>query len=78
MTSVGFPLKELRLHAFASPECPAAPEECCYELYAVSNHYGNLSGACMGTGLIGCFLAGGWGEPLAHCRRPVGCMWGRS
>lgn len=42
--NVSFPLKDLRLHQFASPESPAGPAECCYELYAVSNHYGNLSG----------------------------------
>jgi hypothetical protein len=41
---VSFPLEGLRLHAFASPECPAAPAECTYNLFAVSNHYGNLSG----------------------------------
>lgn len=44
--NVSFPLKDLRLHQFASPESPAGPAECCYELYAVSNHYGNLSGEC--------------------------------
>jgi hypothetical protein len=43
--NVAFPLKGLRLHQFASPECPAGPEECNYNLFAVSNHYGNLSGA---------------------------------
>ena len=42
--SVSFPLEGLRLHAFASPECPAAAAECTYNLFAVSNHYGNLSG----------------------------------
>lgn len=43
--SVTFPLKHLRLHQFASPECGARPAECAYELFAVSNHYGTLSGA---------------------------------
>ncbi|KAL4459011.1 hypothetical protein ABPG75_013876 [Micractinium tetrahymenae] len=42
--NVSFPLKDLRLHQFASPESSAGPDECCYELFAVSNHYGNLSG----------------------------------
>lgn len=44
-TSVTFPLRDLSLHQFASPECPARPGELRYELFAVSNHYGNLSGA---------------------------------
>jgi ubiquitin carboxyl-terminal hydrolase 2/21 len=43
-TSVTFPLRDLSLRQFASPECPARPEELRYELFAVSNHYGNLSG----------------------------------
>ena len=43
--NVSFPLKALRLHQYASPECPAGPDECTYELFAVSNHYGNLTGA---------------------------------
>ena len=47
-THVTFPLHGLRLHHLASPECAAAvgPDDCTYELYAVSNHYGgSLSGA---------------------------------
>ena len=43
--NVSFPLKGLRLHQVASPECTAAgPADCCYDLFAVSNHYGTLTG----------------------------------
>lgn len=51
-TSVTFPLRDLSLHQFASPECPARPEELRYELFAVSNHYGNLSGALRGAVVV--------------------------
>eukprot|EP00887_Chlorella_sp_A99_P006654 scaffold3.g6654.t1 len=42
--SVAFPLSGLRLAAFASPESGLGEDDCVYDLYAVSNHYGNLSG----------------------------------
>lgn len=42
--NVSFPLKELCLADFASPECPVPPPDCTYDLFAVSNHYGTLGG----------------------------------
>jgi hypothetical protein len=57
--NVSFPLKGLRLHQFASPECPAGPDECSYDLFAVSNHYGNLSGE-LGLSVF-TWMVCGWG-----------------
>ncbi|GAB4823329.1 hypothetical protein N2152v2_010375 [Parachlorella kessleri] len=54
--NVSFPLKELNLHQFASPETPCSPSECTYDLFGVSNHYGSLSG----------------GHYTAICRVPLG------
>ncbi len=34
--NVSFPLKELNLHQFASPETPCSPSECTYDLFGVS------------------------------------------
>ena len=41
---VSFPLRGLRLGEYASPQCAAAPADCVYDLYAVSNHAGTLHG----------------------------------
>lgn len=43
-TDIIFPLKELDLHPYLSPESPHSPEACCYDLYAVSYHTGTLAG----------------------------------
>lgn len=43
-TNVTFPLRGLELTEHVSPESPHPPEQCCYDLYAVSNHTGNVGG----------------------------------
>lgn len=41
-TNVTFPLRGLDLSPHGSPECYHSQEHCCYDLYAVSNHSGNV------------------------------------
>lgn len=43
-TDVNFPLSCLELWEQLSPESPHDPEECCYDLFAVSYHTGSLAG----------------------------------
>jgi hypothetical protein len=42
--TVSFPIDGLNLASFAAPECIQPPGDCIYDLYAVSNHGGTLSG----------------------------------
>lgn len=43
-TDVTYPLACLELWEQLSPESPHGPEECCYDLFAVSYHTGSLAG----------------------------------
>ena len=62
-TNVAFPLKALDLGAHCSSECPQPPEQRSYDLYAVSNHTGNVGG---GHYTATCRVSGGDGDKWWH------------
>lgn len=67
--NVSYPLRGLRLDGYVSPESGLTPADCVYDLYAVSNHYGNLSGERMIVQLLDLHTAGREQGVLARRRK---------